>query len=310
MDLGYLPTNIEAINALVGGLPVGSGLLIYGPAEGGKTILELQMAFEILQAGHSVAIVDTEGSDHTYADWHAKFVERYKVDAGLIFVKPVLKPVMKGDVPVDMSKFEFQMDQEEVKKHTLNIYVFDIRELTDLLAFFGKPVDIEPSPNGKFSVKPQPGWKMNPALSALGVFLKARGCHYLAVDSLTNPLKAVGTEQQNLPARAQLIGYLMTSIQGLSEKLGLATVMVSHEGGVSNTDPFAKFKHPEPLGGQTVLYNVKYSVYLSHKPGPRTPSTEKYKPPTREFWVARHPSRQPWTMYRFIQLTATGFVDQ
>lgn len=314
LEMGYLPTNIAAINDLLGGLPVGSGTLFYGPPEAGKTILEEQCAFEVLQTGHNAVIIDTEGSDHTYADWHDKFNKRYALEgqeslnAGLHFVKVVHTPVSQKSGS-DHSIFKFFYDKEEVKKHPVNIFIFSIREITEILAFFGKPVLIEPSEGGKFKVSPQPGWKMNPVLSALGQFMQQNNVGYLAVDSLTNPTKQLGTEQQNLPARAQVIGYLMTSIQGLTEKQSLVTVMVSHEGKTGNTNPFEKFKRPQPLGGDTVMYNVKYAVYMSHEPGPRTPETVKYKAPTREFWVSRHPSREPWTRYAFLTLGAQGFLD-
>jgi len=315
MDLGYLETNIQAVNALAGGLPVGSGLLIYGPPEAGKTILEFQMAYEALQADQNVLIIDTEGSDHTYADWYEKFNARYKVDAGIHFVKAVHRPVYKksgnDEIPVDVSRFDILVDENRVKEKKLNIFIFGIREVTEILALVGKPVEIEPSPNGKFSVKPQPGWKTNPLMSELGRFVKKYNIGYVAMDSVTQPTaRAIGTEQANLPARAQIISFLLATLQALAEKAGLALVMVSHENKPGNTNPTDKFKHPAPLGGDAVMYHVKYAVYMSHEPSTRTPSTDKYKAPTREFWVARHPSRQPWTMYRFIKLTNDGFIDQ
>lgn len=299
---GWLkPKGMEAWNDLVGGVPQGTQTALIGQARAGKTILTNQLAYATANVvGGSALIVDTEGSTHTYADWQKAFDKRYQ-PMELVFLR----------LGIDGKKGTASLVSDVKHDRKKNyLYVLDCRDLIQILALHGRPARIESSDKGKMSIKPAGQFINNVLETPIGEFMQERDIFFLGYDSFTNPLAIFGTERENFPARANATTWWVLQAQLLAQTLALVEVGVFHE----TVDPANPWGRPGVAGGNAINYNQKLAVYVEHEKTMRTPGVEESFDKgknriSRNFWLMRHPSRQPWTRCTQLVLTSKGFID-
>ena len=81
----------------------------------------------------------------------------------------------------------------------------------------------------------------------------------IILDSLTNPLKAtIGSNTQNLPARAQIEERLYSIFSHLATKYNMAIPIIHHV----TYNPVTPFgvDYGNMWGGDSILYNTKYAI--------------------------------------------------
>ena len=306
----YVSSMIEGINTLIGGLPVGSMLGLYGMAEAGKTTLAFHMIYDRLIENNknpsNALIFDTEGSEYTYIEWLERLNERHGVDVGLKWLH--YNP--------DTLKISETSDNKE---HHCYIYVLDVRTLEHILAFHGRGCSISISKvrntrsgeikGGKITLKPENSLWTTLNDSPLGEIVEEKEIGILLYDSITNPLTIFGSQEENLPARANCTSWWLTRVQELAEAKDLVVIGVMHE----TSNPQREWERPGYEGGKTIEHNFKFVVYISLGKSKRTPKTPQndtsWHPTTRELRNARHPSKKPFEMYVKLDLTDSGFVD-
>lgn len=296
---GYVTTELQAINNLMGGLPVGTMCGLAGPAEAGKTILTIQFAFETIKArGGNAFILDTEGSGQTYTDWVDNLNAKYGISAEVVQVTINTKALKAGET------LELKPDKK-VDNHA--IYVLDERDLQTILKTVGRGANFINSDTGKFSVKVNPEfWDDDVRETPIGKFIAKYNATYMAMDSITYPFLEFGNQQENFPARAQATAWLMGTLQQLANRFNLVQFGVMHHT-VNEQDSFAR---PKVKGGQSVHYSYKFIMYMNREQSTHTPPAWKKRPKTvRELRMLRHTSRAPWDRAVYMNLTHEGMTD-
>lgn len=302
----FLPTDLRAINYLLGGLPVSTEVLVYAPFEAGKTILAMQLAFNVMQlTGGGAMIIDTEGSEFTYTEWIEIFNKRYGMNVQLVLLDVrVIPSDEKKKKAFNFSITPLPKDYERSKRQKL--IIVDARGITSLLPFLGRYVRFETSELGKTSLKSLKGdMDEQPWETRIADIIKKNDVGFLALDSLTRPLDQLVPSKANLPGRAQATQLLLTQLDILAHWFSIPVVVTAHE----TLDPLDTFSKPEPKGGKNVHYAFKFVLYMSWKSSSHTPHVEKREVNTREIHLKRHPSKASFGVHQIIDLTNDGFVD-
>jgi hypothetical protein len=311
-DFGYLTTTIPAFNDLMGGLPYGTMMGLYGPAGTGKSIIAIQAAFETLaQRPGDALFVDTEGGYGTIVEWTPILAKRYGLDVQVV---PLASSVDEDEkvtvVPV-----------VAVQKGKRHIFVADIRSIEPLSDFHGRSGRISISEvkekggelkGGKITWKKlNTGWVNDVWETPIGKWCAKHKICFLAYDSVTNPLEVFGSNAESFPARGDATKDLLNVAQLMTYEMSLVTVAIMHE--VVNPQSTGG-QRPQQTGGSGVAYNFKIKVYVE---GPRksfhTPQLEKEVNArrgknTRLFWLSRHLSRKEWERPVLLDLTNDGYV--
>jgi hypothetical protein len=140
--------------------------------------------------------------------------------------------------------------------HTLgDIQLLSIQKL---LQMFGYMVTFEISKNGKYSVKFQ---NCTPTIKDKDF----ADTSMIILDSLTKPIKdSVGSETQNLPARAQLVDRLFGKLYHFAKIYDIAIIVVHH----ASINPMMPFGRDlgKPYGGNPILYNSKFALEFIDAP--------------------------------------------
>lgn len=312
-DFGYLTTTISAFNDLMGGLPFGTMLGLYGPAGTGKSIKALQDCFETLaQKQGDALIVDTEGGYGTIVEWSAIFSKRYGLDVQVV---PLVSSAdEEGKVTV--------VPVKAVEKGKRHVFVADIRNIESLSDFHGRSGRISISENrevageikgGKITWKKNnKGWVNDVWETPIGKWCAKHRICFLAYDSITNPLEVFGSNAESFPARGDATKDLLNVAQLLTYEMSLVTIAIMHE--VVNPQGRGG-ERPIQTGGSGVAYNFKIKTYVE---GPRKSfHTPKLDPAvnkrrgkdTRLFWISRHLSRKEWVNPALLDLTNEGYVS-
>ena len=297
---------LKAINRLMGGIPVGSPVGIYGKAQAGKTILAFQLLFEVLNKNPSqnAIVVDTEGSSHTLAEWHPKFNKRYKMESDLVFIETKIEQRKVG------RGFSYKLKYDYTPKTFKSpaIFILDLRSIEKLLAILGNGANIEMSKNGKISLKAdQKFWVNEIESSPMYKILDDNNVKGMMLDSISYPLQIFGVARENFPSRAQAASWIMSPLHLLTEERRMCTFITAHE----SSDPADAYARPSYTGGKAVMHSIKFMLYISEKATSKTPRTDysSRDENTRELWNQRHASKPPWKQYQFIKLTSSGYRD-
>lgn len=300
----YVKSSLNGFNDLIGGLPVGSMVGLYGPAQAGKTICTIQMGFDVLrERGGNGIIIDTEGSKPTYAEWFEPLNKRFGTDIEILEVK-MIKKELKNSTKIILEP------EKQTKKQAL--FVLDMRDLQDILVALGRGCNFDVSGTGKVSLKiDEPTWIDNINETPIGSFIQKYACTYMAFDSVSYPIvMRFGPNQENFPARSQATGYVMSQLQLLANVFNLVQFGVMHES-LNEADPYSR---PIPVGGKSINYSYKYIVYMTRDPkGQHLPPSgiEGVKLPKtcRRLFLYRHPSREPWSRVVHMNLGHKGFEE-
>lgn len=306
----YIESMLKGINNLVGGLPTGSILGLFGIAGAGKSILAFHLIYDrLLETNNdtNAMIFDTEGSEFTYIEWLPILNERTGLDVGLKFVS------------YDPESLEVTITDDK-QKHDKFIYILDMRQITHILGFHGRGCTMTRSKTrdsrdgevkgGKVKlVGEDDKWFDIIDETPIGKFIDEHKIGILIYDSITNPLTIFGFEQENLPSRTNATNWWLTSIQALAEEKELVCVVTAHE----TSNPQKAWERPHYEGGKAIEHNMKFVVYISEGKSSRTPKTPKedtnWSQTTRELRNQRHPSKRPFIEYVKLDLTDTGFID-
>lgn len=304
----FAKTKLRAIRRLIKGIPVGSPLGMYGSPEAGKTTLAIQLMFELLskrKTHKNGIIIDTEGSSFTISEWLDVFNERYDLGAEVVFVTfdVVEKAVGRG-----YSK-KIEMIYDPPKFNSPSIFVFDVRNVEDLLTLIGKSSSLSISQKGKIDLVPDSKlFKTDFKESILFDVIEKYNIKAMCLDSISYPLQAFGMSRSNFPARAQAANWIMSAVHNISERLELCSFVIAHQ----TLDPADTYSKPEFTGGKAVLHALKFILYISAIATSHTPKTDvpNRSKADRELWNKRHPSKPPFGMYQMLTLTDEGFVDK
>jgi len=197
-NLEFLQSGCDKIDELLGGgIPYGIVTAIFGEPTAGKTVFSKQCGLaNIAKTGKKTILIETEGlRDYDTKVLLYKFMNRYNLDKKTI-------------------------DNKFIIKHTLGDP--QMKSIQKLLQMFGVFVKFEISKNGKYSVNMQ---ECVPSITEK----ELEETNMIILDSLTKPVKdSVGSETQNLPARAQLIERLFGRLYHYAMIHNLAIIVIHH----------------------------------------------------------------------------------
>jgi len=285
-----LPSTLKAINSMYGGGHI-PGILynVFGPPMGGKTILMIQEAFgdvlaweELYGEKKAILYIDTEGGgEGVLSDWYPVFSKRFGIRPKVIYK--------------------------------------DIRDLLDLLTWFGYPAKIFISEKGgQVYIRPK-GMKIaegkkkvmhlfNPNPPALD-YCNKHNVGTVIIDSITEPIDQVfvgGTPQ--FPGRAEAVNawfgrihqVAKASMLGVPEEDITRRVVrcILHE----SVDPANDWVKPMIKGGHNVKYKFKVAMHLQ-------PSAKNNFEHIKKLRLARYFSKKGWAVETLAILTDNGYID-
>jgi len=257
----FVETGSDVIdNMLGGGIPYGIVTAIFGEPTSGKTLFGDQCGLaNIAKTNKKTILIETEGlRDYDRKLLLYKFMPRWNLDKKTV-------------------------DDKFIIKHTLGDT--QLISIQKLLQMFGYMTTFEISKNGKYSVKFQ---NCTPSLKEKE--LEETGM--IILDSLTKPIKdSVGSETQNLPARAQLIERLFGKLYHTAMIYDLAIIVIHH----ASINPMMPFGRDlgKPYGGNPVLYNSKFALEFIDAPN-KVKNETGWGEETRRVKLLRRPD-EPYT---------------
>jgi len=229
-NMELLKSGCATIDSLLGGgFPYGMVVSVTAEPNIGKTKLGLQLAVANIKqkCKHSI-IIETEGE--SFED-HLVLMKKFAVRYGL-------------------------SEQDLVKHIKYYQTIGDVKEygIQKLMKLLGYDLKLTLSKGGKFST--------DFTQTKLGIDETVlKNSSFMLIDSITTPIKeSVGSETQNLPARASIVQRLYGRLYQLAKTYNLL-VVVNHHTSVNPVMPFGK-DLGKIYGGQPVLYNSKYAIQL------------------------------------------------
>ena len=279
-ELLNLKSGCNVIDSLLGGgFPYGITTALTGAQETGKSFLMAQLALaNISQTGKNSIIIETEGyREEDYINNIAsKMLDRFKLKKS------------------DLKKLKFISVVSDWENS-------GIAKLCKLLGYDLITTSKKPSGENK-GVKIQVHFiPTKPDLNKR--LLENTG--FIGLDSLTAPIKFnIGSEQQNLPARAQVEERIFGQSFMIAKSFNIAFV-ISHHVSINPQIPQDLGKS---YGGLDVLYNSKYGIQLMH--GAKT-GRIKWGNEARRVMMVRIPGIQKNYQKFDIRLKKDwGFVDE
>jgi len=233
-DIMFLETGSPTINRLLnGGLPFGIVTAVFAEPSIGKSVFGYQCGLSnIKNTDKETLLIETEGLRvYDIKLFLYKFMKRWELDKKTV-------------------------DDKFKIKHTIGDP--NLSSIQKLLQMFGYLVTFDISNNGKYSVKFQ---NCTPTLKDKDL----ENISLIIIDSLTKPVKdSVGSETQNLPARAQLTERLFGKLYHIAKIYDIG-VLVFHHASYNPITPFGR-DLGKPYGGDPILYNSKYAIELINAP--------------------------------------------
>lgn len=326
---------------LMGGLPLGTMIQIFGMKGVGKSLLAFQLAFQfITQTGRSVFYLDTEvGFDKSIMPfWYPIFCQRFK-EIPLIqlrkecyAVKPRDRKLMEADVKAALESGlrEFKVEYTEAQLNAAvwallpefkliepenakppAIFVLNEASLKDILGIHGVKVEILISDGGRVETRLLPGTQADVKATPIGQFCSKHDVGLIVYDSICSPLKSTFTSgTQDFPGRASAMNLWFGQSQKLCGYLNATILALNHE----TINPQAHYV--SYYGGGPVGYDYKYSFQLRHwnrKPadlpqGCNCLNPEDEETAERAFISHRFPVRADRSAGVLLKLDAKGFT--
>ena len=274
----FLDTGSEVINNLLGGgVPYGIVTATFGEPTAGKSWFSYQCGLaNIAQTGKKTILIETEGlRDYDIKLILYKLMKRYNLDKKTV-------------------------DDNFIIMHTLGDT--QLQSVQKLMQMFGFMVTYEISKGGKYSVKFQPcgATIKDPLLKQTSMII---------LDSLTKPIKdSVGSETQNLPARAQVVERLFGKLYHNAMIYNLA-ILVTHHASINPSMPFGR-DLGKPYGGNPILYNSKYAMEFIDAPN-KVKTETGWGEESRRVMLLRRPDEQTTKELIPVRLKKDyGFCDE
>jgi archaellum biogenesis ATPase FlaH len=341
-DFDVVSTGLPRLDELLmGGLPVGTMVHIFGRKGVGKSILAFQLAFQYaMREGRSVFYLDTElGFRKSIGPhWYEKFCNRFKKiplvrikrekpeeekadkkrrpsrkiveqalrdglkDLGVNFIEEQLKAASR----IFLS-FDYRLTIPKVYQPP-SIFVLEEPSLKDILALFGVNVRFIISDSGKVETRLQPGTQLDVRLTPIGRFCAKYDAGLIVFDSISAPLKSMFSGTQDLPGRASAMNFWFGQARKLCNSFDCTVLALNHES-FAPTPPHKSTYY----GGGPVGFDFKYSLHLQRR-------EEKWKPPkeslnvelaseaNRILWSQRFPDRPDYGACVLLRLSDEGFI--
>jgi hypothetical protein len=271
--MSFVPSHIQAFNKLIIGHPKKLPTLIFGPPAGGKSILMGEISIDFLTDFNCLYIDAEGGLDKMFAFWLP------------IWERKLGKPIQI-----------IRIDTPGAKHIPASgaILILEARHIHTVLQAHGFKTDLTISESGKIDLKLVGSCHnvIEEAVSKCNVGL-------LVYDSLTNPLKTTFVGGRvNFPGRADAVNMWMSGLIKIADNYDIVVYGTSHRS-VDPTNPYAK---PHAVGGSTLLYNFKCTMYLD-------PSKYAQYKNRRTLWIERFFNVEPWKRSERLNLSDTGYQD-
>lgn len=272
---------------LMGGLPVGTMIQVFGMKGVGKSLLAFQLAFQcVAKTGRSVFYLDTEvGFDKSIMPfWYPVFCQRFK-DVPLIRLRKESYAVTKRDrklmeaevraaVESGLREFKVEYSEEQLNAavrallpeyklvepenvKTPAIFVLNEASLKDILGIHGVKVDLLISDGGRVETRLLPGTQGDVKATPLGQLCSKHDVGLIVYDSICSPVKSTFTSgTQDFPGRASAMNLWFGQSQKMCGHLNVTILALNHETGNPQTHYISYY------GGGPVGYDFKYSFQL------------------------------------------------
>ena len=281
----YIIDSIPRLNEVfIGGLREEAMIHIYGAFQTGKSLLTIQILYEMVGKNFGNALyIDTESSIlNNFGDiWLDRFRERFKYDVKMVRVGINKYVKVKGGKKKFIRDVQAVIQDDlsdlgiEVEPHLLNrvlqillpgtelypyedyrknvIYVLDGVGIDSMLKILD--VDAEVMRVGdKMEVKIKSYGDLYS--SPLSLFINRYKVKFIVLDSLGSLIKPLLSSLQDLPARANITNIILNSLMRLVSKYNLIAFVLNHE----SKAPMKNFH--TFYGGASVGYGFKYNLYL------------------------------------------------
>jgi len=227
-SLKHLTTGCKTIdNLLGGGIPYGIVTAVFGEPTTGKTLFGYQSGLSNLaNSNKDTILIETEG---------LRDIDTYNI--------------------LEKFKSRWNLSSADITKRFKIIHTLGdpkLQSIQKLFQMFGYMITLEISKNGKYSIQFQ---NTIPTLTPN----QLEKTSMIILDSLTKPVKdSVGSETQNLPARAQMTERLFGKLYHIAKVYNIAILVINHAS-VNPAVPYGR-DLGKPYGGSPVLYNSKYAI--------------------------------------------------
>jgi len=233
-NLNFVEIGCKTIDDILGGgVPYGIVTATFGEPTSGKSLFGHQCGLaNIAATGKNTILIETEGlRTYDVRMIQYKFMDRWGLNKETIDSKYKVIHTM-GDI--------------------------QLKSFQKLFQLFGYIVTDEISKNGKYTLK---FTSCTPKLKEK----ELEETSMIILDSLTKPVKdSVGSNTQNLPARAELVQRLFGKLYDVASRYNIA-VVVNHHASINPMMPFGR-DLGKPYGGNPVLYNSKYALEFIDAP--------------------------------------------
>lgn len=257
----YFKSNLEAMNDLFSGEPYNSDQIfaIYAESETGKTLFLMQEAYYLTTQGYNVMWLDTEGG----------FIE---------FLNDWYE-VMESRFGEQQGMLDWQ----------------PVNGTKHLLEFFG--YNVEMKTDGKVDLNIKKAEKLED--TEIYKTMKKNKIDFIILDSITDPLRAFMSKQQDYPAKADCAGLIFRTLKLLMTEFKCPVVTTNH----ASFNPANPFEvHAKLRGGSTVYYYSKKIVYIDKR-------AKKDLDMFRRFWLVRSANEKSWSRVTGGKVDDLGYND-
>lgn len=227
-EMKTVKPRIKGIGDLIGNLSKSSVMSFFAPPTGGKTILGLELLYDISdQTGQPVLYYDTEGGGNEFIEiWDEVFKKRYP----------------KAQVDLRTRR---QIDTIlEDHGHLMNVQLSGEKRVSDKAKM---------NTGGKISALPVSRRKLSPMAEL--VAKKKYGAIFY--DSFTMPFQVFGSLQQNFPARSDAQALWLSEMITMIEA-GAYVMMSCHE----TKNPAEPWAQAQMTGGKAIKHYSKVVFYM------------------------------------------------
>lgn len=298
----YVPLQLEPLQDLLGGLPLGTLTTFVGAPEAGKSTLMFQAAVEAaMHMDRNILVFDTENTRHTYSDLAVAFSNRYSVDLNLVKVKPAITTEPGKNGP--KYKVDWKVETKP-QKGVINVFVVQCPDIRDILVLHGRGAELKVHESGKVDITLLQGAYADNILSAeFAKFVQKHNVGPLLYDSLSTPVDEMPTVGMNFPARANLVQLWILQVHKLASELDIPVMACVHE----STNPTNPFNQQLKIkGGNNMRYGMKYVMYVlrTNAQGLLPKGAAKPQPLAdneRAIFVMRRPNTRTWARFRLLE---------
>lgn len=265
MSKSLVPSNIQAVNKIFGGIPLGLGINFFGEPKSLKSTGSIWLGMgEMKASGMDLLIIDSEKglADHVLPDLLRIYNKANNTDFGIIHKKMDYRKWYKA--PSTVMLYRDREVEEDLSGKDQNVVVIDVANIKAMLTFVGMPHRVE------YATK----IKLIPELfelfdggdiveSPIGQILnnpksEQEFCGFI-FDSLTYLVKSFGIENQSFPPRDVAQSIIINQLgELLFEFDDMFGISITH-GSRPPQDSKAK---SIPLGGKSVGHGFKYQARL------------------------------------------------